>query len=103
MTAPVPGPELRPMTAADLPAVLKLEKELFAEEAWSRGMLAGELEQQPATRYYLVAEHGTELVGYAGLLAAGHQADVLSIAVTTSRWGHGLGTRLLAALLAEAR
>jgi ribosomal-protein-alanine N-acetyltransferase len=66
-------------------------------------MLAGELSQQPATRYYLVAEEDEALVGYAGLLAAGEQADVLTIAVATSQWGQGIGSRLLAALLAEAR
>src|SRR4029077_19830156 len=53
-TGPVgTGPLLRPMTGADLTAVVELDKALFAEEAWSRRMLAGELEQQPASRYYL--------------------------------------------------
>jgi ribosomal-protein-alanine N-acetyltransferase len=94
---------LRLMTEADLPGVLELEDALFAEEAWSRRMLAGELEQQPASRYYLVAEEGETLAGYAGLLCAGQQADVLTIAVATSRWGHGIGSQLLMALLAEAR
>ncbi|HSZ49076.1 MAG TPA: ribosomal protein S18-alanine N-acetyltransferase [Streptosporangiaceae bacterium] len=96
-------PGLRLMTASDLPRVLELEVSLFGEEAWSREMLAGELSQQPATRYYLVAEEDEALVGYAGLLAAGEQADVLTIAVATSQWGQGIGSRLLAALLAEAR
>ena len=96
-------PGLRLMTASDLPRVLELEVSLFGEEAWSREMLAGELRQQPASRYYLVAEEDEALVGYAGLLAAGEQADVLTIAVATSQWGQGIGSRLLAALLAEAR
>lgn len=95
--------QLRPMTAADLDSVLGLEFALFGEEAWSRQMLAGELSQQPASRYYLIAEEpaGT-VVGYAGLLAAGDQADVLTIAVSTARWGQGIGSRLLEELLAEA-
>lgn len=94
---------LRPMTQADLPGVLELEDALFAEEAWSRRMLAGELEQQPTSRHYLVAEEGGALAGYAGLLCAGQQADVLTIAVATSRWGRGIGSQLLVALLTEAR
>ena len=49
------------------------------------------------------AQDDDGIVGYAGLLAAGAQADVLTIAVATSRWGQGIGTDLLAALLAEAR
>jgi ribosomal-protein-alanine N-acetyltransferase len=100
------GLSLRTMTAADLDAILELEAALFGEEAWSREMLTGELSQQPASRHYLVAEEAGGLgglSGYAGLLAAGGQADILTIAVATSRWGHGVGSALLAALLAEAR
>jgi len=97
------GPRLRMMTIADLGAVLRLEAALFGEEAWSREMLTGELSQQPASRHYLVAEEAGRLSGYAGLLTAGEQADVLTIAVATSRWGHGIGSALLAAMLGEAR
>jgi len=93
---------LRPMTTADLERVLELELALFGEEAWSRQMLVGELGQQPASRYYLVAQDRESIVGYAGLLAAGSQADVLTIAVATTRWGEGIGSRLLELLLAEA-
>jgi [ribosomal protein S18]-alanine N-acetyltransferase len=97
------GPRLRMMTPGDIGAVLALEDALFAEEAWSFQMLAGELSQQPASRYYLVADESGTLIGYAGLLAAGEQADVLTIAVAAGRWGHGVGSELLGALLAEAR
>jgi ribosomal-protein-alanine N-acetyltransferase len=90
------------MIRRDLDAVLALELELFGEEAWSRSMLESELAQQPASRHYLVAERDGVLVGYAGLLAAGDQADVVTIAVTTRQQGHGTGAALLAALLAEA-
>jgi [ribosomal protein S18]-alanine N-acetyltransferase len=90
------------MTSADLDAVLSLELTLFGEEAWSRQMLAGELGQQPESRLYLVAEEDKQIVGYAGLLAAGGQADVLTIAVDTARWGQGVGSELLRQLLAEA-
>jgi ribosomal-protein-alanine N-acetyltransferase len=99
-----PGPAvLRAMTVADLGAVLKLEGELFGEEAWSRPMLEGELAQVPGSRHYLVAEQDGQVVGYAGLLAAGTQADVVTIAVTGRRQGQGTGAALLTALLAEAR
>ncbi len=91
------------MTPADLDAVLGLELELFGEEAWSRPMLEGELAQVPGSRHYLVAEQDGQVVGYAGLLAAGSQADVVTIAVTGRRQGQGTGAALLAALLAEAR
>jgi [ribosomal protein S18]-alanine N-acetyltransferase len=96
------SPSLRLMTSADLDSVIGLELSLFGEEAWSRQMLIGELGQQPASRYYRVAEEAGTLVGYAGLLAAGSQADVLTIAVSTARWGQGIGSQLLADLLEEA-
>ena len=90
------------MTSDDLDNVIKLEVDLFGEESWSRQMLVGELGQQPASRYYLVAEEAGTIVGYAGLLAAGGQADVLTIAVSTTRWGQGIGSLLLGDLLTEA-
>jgi [ribosomal protein S18]-alanine N-acetyltransferase len=101
---PVGGAVLRSMTTADLDVILALELEAFGEEAWSRPMLEGELEQQPASRHYLVAQDadGT-VIGYAGLLAAGTQADVVTIAVSRDRQQRGTGSALLAALLAEAR
>ena len=97
------GVALREMTGTDLPAVLELEYALFGEEAWTEGMLASELAGVASGRYYLVAEHAGELVGYAGLLTpGGGQADVLTLAVAEQRWGHGIGAALLDALLSEA-
>ena len=97
------------MTTADLPGVLVLEDDLFGEEAWSAEMLAGELAQQPASRHYLVADNdpgartGTgPIAGYGGLLAAGTQADVVTLAVARDQWGQGTGAALLTALLEEA-
>lgn len=94
---------LRPMTTADLRQVLVLEHELFGDEAWSRAMLAAELALQLASRYYLVAQDADgAIIGYAGLAAAGGQADVLTIGVTGQRQSQGTGAALLDALLAEA-
>ena len=93
---------LRTMTPADLEAVLGLEHALFGEEAWSRQMLEGELAEQPRSRYYLIAEDDGMIAGYAGLLVSGEQADVLTLAVAADRWGRGIGSGLLEALLAEA-
>jgi [ribosomal protein S18]-alanine N-acetyltransferase len=93
---------LRAMSRTDLAAVLDLEHALFGEEAWSRPMLEGELRQQPASRHYLVAEEDGTIAGYGGLLAAGSQADVLTLAVAARSWGRGIGSALLQALVAEA-
>ncbi|GAA1811188.1 ribosomal protein S18-alanine N-acetyltransferase [Actinomadura chokoriensis] len=97
------GVALRSMTEADLPAVHRLERALFPEDAWSEEMLRGELAEQPRTRHYVVAEEPDgEIVGYAGLAAAGGQADVQTIGVRADRRKSGVGAALLTALLNEA-
>mgnify|MGYP001351307913 CR=1 FL=1 len=97
------GVRLRQMTRDDLPAVMVLERTLFPEDAWTEEMLLGELDDQPRTRHYVVAEEADgSLVGYAGLAAAGGQADVQTIGVLPGRQGEGLGAALLTELLDEA-
>ncbi|HEX6472577.1 MAG TPA: ribosomal protein S18-alanine N-acetyltransferase [Streptosporangiaceae bacterium] len=90
------------MSEADLPAVMELEHALFPEDAWSEGMFRDELAQCPDTRYYVLAEDGEQAVGYAGLAALDETGDVQTIGVRPDRWGRGVGTALLSALLAEA-
>ncbi|MFD7550336.1 GNAT family N-acetyltransferase [Streptomyces sp. NPDC059578] len=110
----------------DIDPVLALERELFPEDAWSRGMFWSELAHARgpgATRHYVVAEDDFgRLVGYAGLAAAGGVSDepgteaagpagptadgavgdVQTIAVARDQWGTGLGARLLTDLLKHA-
>ncbi|WP_436761178.1 ribosomal protein S18-alanine N-acetyltransferase [Streptosporangium sp. V21-05] len=93
---------LRPMTADDLPAVMEVERKTFPADAWSEGMLRGELDDQPRTRHYVVALVDDVIVGYAGLAAAGDQADVQTIAVLAEWRRAGVGGAMLTELLAEA-
>ncbi|MEU1004907.1 ribosomal protein S18-alanine N-acetyltransferase [Streptomyces tibetensis] len=96
---------LREMRWWDIDPVLELERNLFPEDAWSRGMFWSELAHArgpEANRRYVVAESGSGIVGYAGLVATGEQADVQTIAVARDLWGTGLGGRLLAELLRAA-
>lgn len=98
-------PVVREMRWWDIEPVMKLEKELFPEDAWSRGMFWSELAHSrgpEATRRYVVAEEGGRIVGYAGLVVAGEQGDVQTIAVARDHWGTGLGSRLLTELLRAA-
>jgi [ribosomal protein S18]-alanine N-acetyltransferase len=95
---------LRPMRRADMPRIMALEPELFPEDAWTPEMFAAEFAQPASRRLYLVAEDGNELIGYAGMMfTAGSQADVVTLAVSPGRWGQGIGTALLRALIDEAR
>lgn len=97
---------LREMRWWDIDPVLELEKDLFPEDTWSRGMFWSELAHSrgaEATRRYVVAEDGTgRIAGYAGLAASGDQADVQTIAVARDFQGTGLGGLLLADLLRAA-
>ncbi|MDI3405540.1 ribosomal protein S18-alanine N-acetyltransferase [Streptomyces cavernicola] len=97
----------------DIEPVLALERELFPEDAWSRGMFWSELAHSRgplATRRFVVAVDGDgegagdgeRIVGYAGLAAAGGLGDVQTIAVARDHWGSGLGAALLTDLLRAA-
>lgn len=100
------GVVLRDMTEADVPAVHALERALFPVDAWPERMFRDEL-SQPETRRYYVAEEagpeGTRIVAYAGLLCVQPIADVQTIAVVPEREGRGIGSAVLAELIAEAR
>ncbi|WP_052423022.1 ribosomal protein S18-alanine N-acetyltransferase [Nonomuraea candida] len=91
------------MTLADLPAVMAIERATFPLDAWSEGMMRGELAEMPRSRHYVVALVDDEIVAYAGLAAAADQADVQTIAVLDRHQGTGIGSAMLTELLAEAR
>ncbi|MEU9956575.1 ribosomal protein S18-alanine N-acetyltransferase [Streptomyces sp. NPDC050982] len=102
---------LREMRWWDIEPVLELEKDLFPEDAWSRGMFWSDLAHARgpgATRRYVVAEipsetgGGVRIVGYGGLAAAGDVGDVQTIAVAREHWGTGLGAQILTELLRAA-
>ncbi|MFF7971659.1 ribosomal protein S18-alanine N-acetyltransferase [Streptomyces sp. NPDC007905] len=104
MTEPA-TPRLREMRWWDIDPVLELERDLFPEDAWSRGMFWSELAHARgpgATRRYVVAEDDDRIVGYAGLTASGDLGDVQTIAVARDHQGTGLGGRLLTELLKAA-
>ncbi|MFI6733557.1 ribosomal protein S18-alanine N-acetyltransferase [Nonomuraea sp. NPDC050451] len=90
------------MTEADLPAVMSIERATFPLDAWSEGMMRGELADMPRSRHYVVALVDDEIIGYAGLAAAVDQADVQTIAVLEKHQGTGVGGAMLTELLAEA-
>lgn len=101
MSTPFSEPTLRRMRWWDVEAVHRLETELFPDP-WSVETFWSELAHVPESRHYLVAESNGGIVGYAGLVATGHQADIQTLAVAAAAQGQGLGRRLLDALLDEA-
>ncbi|WP_369794789.1 ribosomal protein S18-alanine N-acetyltransferase [Cellulomonas sp. HZM] len=92
---------LRPLVGTDLPVLERMERELFGAGAWSRAMLAEELDGPG--RWYVGAVEGDVLVGYAGLWFDGIDAQVMTIGTTTHRQGGGVGRLMLGALVQRAR
>jgi ribosomal-protein-alanine N-acetyltransferase len=85
----------------DIDAALVIEQELFPD-AWSVETFWAELARVPETRHYLVADDGGAVVGYAGLMTVGRQADVQTVAVAPDHQGEQLGATLLRAIIDEA-
>jgi len=102
-TAAMPdGVVLRDMAEGDLAAVEQLERLLFPVDAWPLQMFIDEL-SQPETRRYVVAEADGGIVAYAGLMCVQPIADIQTIAVVPEFEGRGIGSAVLAELIAEAR
>ena len=97
MTSPA---RLRPLVSADLDRVVELEAELFGPGAWSRGVYLDEL-AAPGRTYLAAVVDGT-VVGYAGL-AAGEEAQVMTVGVAAPYRRRGIARQLLEAILAAAR
>lgn len=93
---------VRPMRWWDIDRVHNLEVQAFPDTAWSVESFWSELAGVPETRHYLVAAIDEQIVGYAGLMAVGRDADVQTLAVAPDSRGAGLGARLLDELLNEA-
>ena len=94
---------IRRATVSDVDALWRLEQSLFLNDAWSRELFVDEI-GHPFS-YYLVAEDGGEIVGYAGLRAApenADQGDIQTLAVVPQLRGQGLGRTLLGQLMKEA-
>lgn len=87
----------------DIERVHALEAVLFPHDAWTPELFWSELAGVPASRWYVVAEHGGVVLGYAGLFAVPPEADVQTVAVAPDAQGGGVGRRLLEALVAQSR
>ena len=86
-----------PMTLDDLPAVHAIERASFAvpwpDDAYRNELLTNRLAS------YIVARAGDEVVGFAGLWVMVDEAHVTTFAVHPRWRRHGIGERLLLALL----
>ena len=98
---------IEPMRRRHLRRVLEIESVTY-ERHWSRSVFEAELEQVASgARYYVVARHGRDVVGYAGLWVIpgpdGGEAHVTNIVVAESHRRRGIATALMLALADRAR
>lgn len=96
---------LDPLTAADAARCAELEALLFAgDDPWSARAFRSAVRARDT--HYVAARADGALVGYAGLALLGParhpEAEVHTIAVDPAHHGRGIGTALLADLLAVA-
>ncbi len=94
--------EIRPMTTADLAAVLEIEKALFPIDAWTDALFLAELAEVSISRDVSVAILDSQLVGYASFRYVGKQGDVNTVAVASGQQGKGIGTALMDWLESQA-
>jgi ribosomal-protein-alanine N-acetyltransferase len=90
---------VRPMTIADLPAVVAIEKRSFPTP-WSFWLFFQEI--LSPQRCYVVAEEAGRVVGYAGMSYVLDEGHVTTLAVDPSRRRRGIGQRLLNELVDTA-
>lgn len=93
---------LRAADAADLDAIMTLERASFPTDAWSETLMREEL-ASPHSRYVVDVEAGS-LLGYGGVRAVERaaDADIQTIAIAEAARGRGRGRALLHELLSAA-
>jgi len=85
----------------DLPVLVSMERVLFADSPWSMGQFKEEFKGVPNSRHFIVATNDQDqIVGYAAVLvvAAGVEADVLTVAVLPDYTRQGIATHFMKAL-----
>ncbi|PAU64992.1 ribosomal-protein-alanine N-acetyltransferase [Pseudomonas sp. PIC25] len=88
----------RPMSEADLEAVLKIEYAAFSHP-WTRGIFLDSLKSYDC---WLMFE-GSQQVGHGVIQVVAGEAHLLNITVKPESQGRGLGLRLLEHLMRRAR
>jgi ribosomal-protein-alanine N-acetyltransferase len=91
-----------PMTAAHVDMLMRYEKQMFGTEAWSRAAYRAELADVRNRRYVAAEDHQGALLGWAGVLIGGEQAEILTVGVIPNARRRGIATTLLDELVVRA-
>lgn len=90
---------LRDMTEADLNAVLRIEREVHAHP-WTLGNFSDALRSKYVCK---VLEDNDSMLGFAVLMLAVEEAELLDISIDSRQQRHGWGRKLLEEMMALAR
>lgn len=90
---------LRDMTEADLDAVLRIEREVHAHP-WTLGNFNDALRSKYVCKVFEIKQ---QMVGYAVLMLAVDEAELLDIAIDLQHQRQGWGRKLLEEMIALAR
>ena len=90
---------LRDMTGADLDAVLRIEREVHAHP-WTAGNFSDALRSKYQCKVF---ESDGNMLGYAVLMLAVDESELLDIAIDGARQRQGWGQRLLDEMMVLAR
>jgi ribosomal-protein-alanine N-acetyltransferase len=93
---------VREMRWWDIDSVHRIEESVFPETAWTTETFWAELARAPDSRAYFVATQPATVVGYAGVLCVGADADVQTIAVSSTHRHRGIADTLMRQLLQTA-
>lgn len=88
---------LRQADASDADAIYEIEKLCFPDP-WSRESLRSELSENPRA-FYVVAQIGSEIVGYAGLWWIVDEGHITNVAVKPGYRNRRIGSQIIEALL----
>lgn len=91
---------LRDMSEADLDAVLHIEREVHTHP-WTAGNFSDALRSKYECKVY--ESTATGMVGYAIMMLAVDEAELLDIAIAAKQQRHGWGRKLLDEVIALAR
>jgi ribosomal-protein-alanine N-acetyltransferase len=91
---------LRDMSEADLEAVLRIEREVHAHP-WTAGNFSDALRSRYECKVYATA--ADEMLGYAILMLAVDEAELLDIAIAAQHQHRGWGRKLLEEMMVLAR
>ena len=90
---------LREMGMEDVDAVLRIEQQAHAYP-WTRGNFTDTLGSNSLCKVY---ENGAEILGYAVLMPAMDEIELLNISIATAHQRKGLGRKLLGEIMTLAR